>query len=678
MSQELRLPAGRVITVKEIPEGMTQTRLKEILLRNNLAAEEDFISPPPSPDPRRRGIGATGEGVDVGQFLKENLDIPAGMAGTAMGMKLAAPTANPLIIGISGVVGGAMGTFGGTVASDALTQEDIDFHDAVEKSLDSAQFDVAMLLGGKGLKSAWILGKKALGHTPKETAELILKKAREGQATGSRESLQASQNILQEKGASFSRSQTGQANALEIFSEKIGQSGLVSEQATAKQMTKANDAARSALTDVINRSDMRGGATPREVGETMYSIVEAGRSALSQAYGDALGEIQSTVSNKVVNTTPVKKAIEKFLNKNTMLAVDELGDKAVKESSLRPLARDFLENKLQGVLSLPNMSAKDFLSLDKALNAEIRALRAQGGTTTDTLAAQQLGDAVDEMRTAFQRVLTQADPKAAKEYLALKKTYKDSMDSLMPKITATTLRAAEAGDYDSLGRMLLQQSNVSKVRAFMGSIDESYKQLGVRRGLPSEVAYNSPKEAKEAIKTGYLKGLFPDADDPTFDMSSYARLAAKYNKPQHDDMLKTVTGKDYPRVKQLMNLMNEASKTPDGNVGTLFLRGKEYSAARQATGAGQAGLAATATGLAGVIGGITGGVFTLGAILMAPVFLAKAAYNPKAVNRLLAFDKTKFKSTDAMEKAATLLIDDVVRGMDEYESAQLRVELENQ
>ena len=50
MSQELRLPAGRVITVKEIPEGMTQTRLKEILLRNNLAAEEDFISPPPSPE----------------------------------------------------------------------------------------------------------------------------------------------------------------------------------------------------------------------------------------------------------------------------------------------------------------------------------------------------------------------------------------------------------------------------------------------------------------------------------------------------------------------------------------------------------------------------------------------------------------------------------------------------
>jgi len=672
--QEMTLPAGRVIEIENLPADMTQARLKELLIRNNEATEADFIVPF---DPEgQRGVGATGEGVDVGQFLKENLDIPAGIVGSLGAMKLAAPTANPWIIGTAGIVGGATGTFSGSIASDALTQEDLDFHDAVEDALISAGFDIATLGLGKGVKAAWVLGKKALGHTPKETAELILKKAREGQATGSRESLQASQNILQEGGASFSRSQTGQANALEIFSEKIGQSGLVSEQATAREMTKANDAARSALTDVINRSDMRGGATPREVGETMYSIVEAGRSSLSHSYGDALEEIQATVSNKVVNTTPVKKAIEKFLNSNTMLAVDELGDKAVKESSLRPLARDFLENKLRGVLSLPNMSARDFLALDKALNAEIRALRAQGGATTDTLAAQQLGDAVNDMRTAFEQVLKQADPKAAKEYLALKKTYADSMDSLMPKITATTLRAAEAGDYDSLGRMLLQQSNVSKVRAFMGSIDESYKQLGVRRGLPSEVAYNSPKEAKEAIKTGYLKGLFPDADDPTFDMSSYARLAAKYNKPQYDDMLKTVTGKDYPRVKQLMNLMNEASKTPDGNVGTLFLRGKEYSAARQATGS-QIGTAATATGIGGFTAGIVGGAFTLGAILMAPVFLAKAAYNPKAVNRLLAFEKTKFKSTDAMEKAATLLIDDVVRGMNEYESAQLRAELEN-
>ena len=171
MMQEMTLPAGRVIEIEDLPANMTKARLKELLIRNNKATEADFVSPPPPPTPKPkfktgRGSGARGEPFPMGEFLKENVDIPAGIAGTAMGMKLAAPTANPFIIGIAGLIGGAAGTFGGTVASDALTQEDLDFHDAVEKSLDSAQFDAAMLLGGKGLKSAWILGKKALGHTP--------------------------------------------------------------------------------------------------------------------------------------------------------------------------------------------------------------------------------------------------------------------------------------------------------------------------------------------------------------------------------------------------------------------------------------------------------------------------------------------------------------------------------
>ena len=74
---------------------------------------------------KERGAGATGIGADVGQFFKENLDIPAGILGAVGGMKLAAPTANPWIIGTAGIVGGATGTFGGVIASDALTQEDL-------------------------------------------------------------------------------------------------------------------------------------------------------------------------------------------------------------------------------------------------------------------------------------------------------------------------------------------------------------------------------------------------------------------------------------------------------------------------------------------------------------------------------------------------------------------------
>ncbi len=55
---------------------------------------------------------------------------------------------------------------------DALTQEDIDFHDATEDALMSAGFDIATLGLGKGVKAAWVLGKKALGHTLKKPLNL--------------------------------------------------------------------------------------------------------------------------------------------------------------------------------------------------------------------------------------------------------------------------------------------------------------------------------------------------------------------------------------------------------------------------------------------------------------------------------------------------------------------------
>ena len=76
-TQEIRLPSGKLIPMSNLPSGMTQTRLKEVLLRNNLATDEDFVSAPtPEPDfdpTKRRGGGATGEPFAMGEFLKENV-----------------------------------------------------------------------------------------------------------------------------------------------------------------------------------------------------------------------------------------------------------------------------------------------------------------------------------------------------------------------------------------------------------------------------------------------------------------------------------------------------------------------------------------------------------------------------------------------------------------------------
>ena len=688
MSQELRLPNGRTLTVKEIPEGMTQTRLKEILLRNNLASDEDFIAPPPPPPAeKRRGMGATGEGVDVGQFLQENLDIPASIAGGIAGAKLAAPTMNPFVIGTSAVAGAALGTFAGSLGSDVLTGEDLQYQEAVDKTLDSIQMDVATLGAIRALKIPFMAAKKALGHTPDETAKLLLKKAREGMEAGTPESLQASQRLLQEKGATLSRSQTGQASALETFSEKIGQAGLLSETTYLNKVADTDRAVQETLNEIVEKVTMRGDASPREMGEAMYDTINAGRLALSDSYGDGLTVIQEGLKNKVVNVSPIKKKLNSYLNANkiTSVGVEDVVPSgspfAGKQATQREVRKTtstldkdtvkFINDKMSGILKLPNMKAADVIEMDRLLSAEIRKFGDVNSGMYNSTAQKELGDVIDMLKDSYIATIKQADSSSAAQYAKLKTNYKTARDNLLPQITTGVIKKAGNNDYDALGRMLTTQSNASKVNEFMKSIDEAYKQIGKRDALPAEIPYSSAKEAKQIIKQGYLKNIFPDSSSPDFKIQDYANLAEKYSKPANADMLKVITGKDYPRVKQLMNVMSEASFKPDGNLGTLFLRSKEYS------GAGKVMQVVLPT-----VGAAAGGFLTAGAglaaVLATPVFLAKAAFNPKVVNKMLAFDKVKFKSPSAMEKAAATIIDDLVRGMNDYEAAQFRAELENQ
>ena len=688
MLQEITLPAGRVIELENLQQGMTKARLKELLIRNNKATEEDFFVPVTEDVDKRRGLGATGEGVDVGQFFKENLDIPAGIAGAVTGAKLAAPTLNPWLIGASAVAGGAVGTFSGSLASDALTGEDLQYQEAVEKALIGAGLDVATLGAARLVKGSYSLGKKALGHTPDETAKMILKKAREGMEAGTPESLQASQRLLQEKGASLSRSQTGQASALERFSEKIGQAGLLSETTYLTKVAETDRVVQEHLKEVMEQTTMRGDASPREMGEAMYDTINAGRLALSDSYGEGLQGIKDSLKDKVVNTSPIRAKLNAYLKKNTVTSVGvedvvpsgspfagkQATQRQVRKTdySVDPATSKFIKEKMSGILKLPNMKASDVLEIDRMLSAEIRKFGDVNSGMYNSTAQKELGEVVDMLKDSYISTIKQADTTAANQYAALKTDYKTARDNLLPEITQGVIKKAGIKDYDKLGEMLTTQTNASKAREFMKSIDEAYKQIGKRDTLSSEIPYGSAEEVKQVIKQGYLKNIFPEVDSPDFNILLYAKMSEKYNKPRNADMLKAVTGRDYPRVKQLMNLMSEASYKPEGNLGTLFLRGKEYG------GAGKLAQAALPT----MIGTAAGSFLTAGAglaaVLATPVFLAKASFNPKVVNKMLAFDKVKFKSPSAMEKAAAVIVDDLIRGMNEYEAAQFRAELENQ
>tara|TARA_R110000782_G_scaffold15019_1_gene44289 strand:- start:45 stop:2048 length:2004 start_codon:yes stop_codon:yes gene_type:complete len=658
-TQDIRLPNGKLI--KGVPLGVSKGEIQDKAIAKGLATLEDFAS--------TGGQEADSPWYqDVGNFLKGNMEIPMGLGGSIAGAAAGVPL-GPAGMIAGGIIGGSVMSGAGSLTSDVLEGKELDFQEAVKESLISAGFDIATLGAGKVLKPAYLSAKAALGYTPKEVAEQILK---EGAETGSNESLKATQKILEGEGASLTRYQTGQASSLAVFAEKLGQAGLLSGKEATGNAAKVNQAAQSALNDIANAVDLRTGVAPSDLGEAMFDIITAGRLALSDSYGDGLEEIGKRVVNKTVNTEGIKKQLKLYLKNNSEKITDVVKTKG-KPSDLRftektvtkneilldTATQKFIKEQLSGALEYGNMTAQSLLKVDKMLSQQMRKFGDIKSSNYNAVADRELGELQNILKQSFINTLKQADPKVAKEYELLKNSYKDGMSGLLPVLNKNTILKAEKGDFVSLGRMLTTQNNSDKIQTFMSSLDEAYKQIGKRERLPSEIPYGTAKEAKQVIKQSFLQDLIPNLSSPDFDISKYSKLASQYSKPDADKKLKVIVGQDYGRVKQIFNLFAEASKRPEGNLGTLFLRNKEYAA-----------LAGAGAGVS--VGGPVGFALGSGLILTAPIFLAKAASNPKAVNKLLAFEKMTFKSPEAMEKFAALIVSDTMDALSDEEQAEIR------
>lgn len=668
-TQSVRLPNGQI--VKNIPVGMSKEELQDKLIQSGRVSADVFQTQEPTPTVEQEDLPFY---EDIYNYVKSNMDLPLGMAGALQGAKVGSRL-GPMGMLVGGIGGGAFGTFGGSLASDVITdKEELDYNSAVDKALMSIGFDIATLGAWRVAKPAFVAAKKALGFTPKEIAEQITAIPKQGLEAGSPESLKATQKILEEGGGSLSRFQTGQASSLEVFAEKLGEAGLGSGKIAIGNADKVNKATQAALNDITAGSVIRTGASPKELGSAVLDVITAGRMALSDAYGDGLDAIKTGVSNKKVNTSPVKNSLLRFLNENkvvtkgTKQVLDkETGQVVEKQiskrvSTLDDAASGFINKQLQGILQLPTMSANHLLDVDKMLTQQMKKFGDIKSPNYNSTASQQLGELQDRIKTSIGDVLGNVDPRAAESYSLLKKEYSEGMGGLLPEINRNVIKNAEKGNYDVLGNLLTTQTNVSKISSMFKSVDNAYKQLAKTKELPAEIPYATAKEAKQAIRQSFIKNLVPDINSADFDISKYADLAARFSKPKEQSRLKAIMGEDYGRVRQLFNVMAEASKKPEGNLGTLFLRNKEYQSI--------AGMAAVGT--AGTVGGAPLAVGTAMAVIGTPIFLAKAASNPKAVNRLLAFNKAKFKSDDAREKAVLLIVSDVMDALSDEEQAEIR------
>jgi len=671
-TQSVRLPNGQI--VKNIPVGISKEELQDKLIQSGRVSADVFQTQEPTPTVEQEDLPFY---KDVYNYVKANMDLPLGLAGALKGAKVGGRF-GPAGATIGGVAGGAFGTFGGSLASDVITdKEELDFESAVDKSLMSIGFDIATLGAWKAAKPAFVAAKKALGFTPKEIAEQITAIPKQGLEAGSPESLQATQQILQEGGASLTRFQTGQASALEVFAEKLGEAGLGSGKIAIGNADKVNKATQAALNDITASSVIRTGASPVELGSAVLDVITAGRMALSDAYGDGLEQLGKNIANKKVNTGSIKQQLLKFQNQNKVLIEDvvESVDAATGKIVMKPVSKTeptlhkdttaFINEQLGGVFEYGNMSAKALLDVDKMMTQRMKEFGDINSKNYNATVHNELGELQSMIKQGILKSLSQADAKAAEKYALLKKDYSEGMKGLLPEINKNVIKNAEKGNYDVLGNLLTTQTNVSRISSMFKSVDNAYRQLAKAKQLPDEIPYATAKEAKQAIRQSFIKNLVPDVNSADFDISKYADLAARFSKPKEQSRLKAIMGEDYGRVRQLFNVMAEASKKPEGNLGTLFLRNKEYQSLTSVlqTGAlGAAGLFTTGPVAAG----------TALAVIGTPMFMAKASSNPKAVNRLLAFNKAKFKSDDAREKAALLIVSDVMDALSDEEQAEIR------
>jgi len=291
------LPSG--LQIQNVPVGTSQEVLKDRLISAGKATLADFEVPSETPDPapfptlepnsvdseRKRGstVGTTGDGTsiaDVGQYLKENLELAGGVGGGVAGAILGSP-AGPIGSMAGSMLLSAIGTGAGSLASDELKGEDLNYAEAMKEAAISLGFDVATLTAGKVLKPAYVLAKKKLGFTPKEAAEQLVKELEP--AVGTQASLKASQEILEEGGATLTPSQVG-ATGLQLISEKIGRIGIISGGKFDANAKLVNEAVQDGLNEVVNRLSVNSSGTPIELAENLMSVIDAGKQALNKNY----------------------------------------------------------------------------------------------------------------------------------------------------------------------------------------------------------------------------------------------------------------------------------------------------------------------------------------------------------------------------------------------------------
>jgi hypothetical protein len=605
----------------------------------------------------------------IGGFLKENMDLPAGLVG-GIGTGIATGmVAGPIGGIVGGIVGGAVGSGAGSLLSDYLMDEELDYTDAGEKALFSAGMDVATLGTFKAAK----VGLKAVGFGKAELAELATRAyspVKEAFTAGTQASLKATQELLESGGGSLSAFQTGAASGFRKVSESIGDLGILSRSIGEARRAANSDVIRTNVQGLIDGKlgDLGANASSANIGSEIYGLIDGARKAAIKGYGAELAVIKESVGSYPVSTTPYTRAFSRLLKENTIASKTEVID-GLKVTTPLSYSLDksavALTKEYDTIFSeAKSLSPKALFDFEKKITAEIDSAGVFGSGLS-TKAQKDLIEVRSVFRETTEQILTGVNPEALAKYQALNKVYGEAMEGMLPEINRTAIASGKDGYFEALGSIVVGQGSTTKVQAMMNSIDKSFAVLA-KEGTTNTGSVASAAEAKNLIRQGYLKGIFGELEGE-FNPKKYAAHALRLEKPTEATRAKAIMGDSFPEYKQLMNAMLEATKEPKGFFGSLVLRSREASSVGSIVSSiGTQSAGATAAGF-------MGGPLAAVAVLGLPAFMAKVATDKTAVRKLLLMDsQAKKLSGEALSAFIASGLGKIIEGLPEETKAALR------
>ena len=625
------LPNGKVL--EDIPYGTSKEDIRAMTLEMGMATEDEWDQWAPELTPFT---------TKATNWMAENAEVPAGVGGAIAGGLAGIPLGPAGVVGGS-ILGGATASSGGSLLSDHLANEDLDYGTAMKEFGISAGLDIITLGIGKfGLKPlmSFIKQRKATGVSPQKAADEIIAQAKTGDnVAGSEESLQASQKLLTEGGGTLTPYQTGKASGWQIFGEKLADMGIFSSKKMSENAERVSVIVNDSFEQILTTTGKQEGLDPEALGGAIHAVILAGKDSLSKTYGDGLSTITGKMAGRQAPTTPVKNALDSFVRSHA----DPL------KSTLHPDAKKLIDEFLIPLQDVSVTSAKSIINFEKTFKERLRSLSDPNSAQFNDVAARQLGELSTTLKNSVEKSLRAVDIPTADAYKALNKSYAEGLNTLLPLINKNVMVQGNKAQFDSIGGVLVGEGSLSATRAMFKSIDEAFKQIG-----GSTIHFAGAAEVKATIRNGYLKRLMTDIGQEGFDTKNYKGLAKQFADPKKRARLAFIMGDKYKPVNQLINTMQEAAAVPTSNIGGLALRAKEFTTALAlGTGTFMAG--------GGGLGGVAESLATGALVFMVPSFLAKAATNPKHVNKILAFQKTDFKGNQkAMLLAVTNVIEDVM------------------